>query len=87
MLVFEATSTAESRRKPLSDIAQEVGIQVSAKTLREAFAKEGYHRRVARKKPFLNETQRNRRLRFALEHRNWTAEDWKKVVWTDECYI
>jgi hypothetical protein len=75
MLVFEATCTAESRRKPLSDIDQEISIQVSVKTLREAFTKEGYHRRVARKKPFLNETQRNIRFRFALEHRNWTAED------------
>lgn len=86
-LVFAATATAESRRKPWSDVAEEIGIRVSAKTLRAAFAKEGYHRRVARKKPFLNESQRNRRLTFALAHRNWTERQWRGVVWTDECYI
>jgi hypothetical protein len=36
------------------------------------------------KEPFLSNTPRARRLEFAREHRKWTIEDWKKVIWTYE---
>ena len=52
-LIQVATASAEYRRKPLTEIAAIAGVQASAKTLRRMFALEGYHRRVARKKPFL----------------------------------
>ena len=46
-----------------------------------------FHRRVARKKPFLNvETKRNR-LQYALEHKHWTIDDWSQLIWTDESYV
>ncbi len=33
-------------------------------------------------------TCKNRKikLQFTLAHQNWTVEDWKKVVWSDESY-
>jgi hypothetical protein len=40
--------------------------------------------RIAAKKPFINDVNQARRLAFALEHRNLTADDWKNVLWTDE---
>lgn len=52
-LVELATTSAENRRKPFTEIAYLAGVQASEKTLRTAFATEGYHWRVARKKPFL----------------------------------
>jgi len=48
---------------------------------------EGYWRRVARKKPFLDERKKGLRLAFAMAHREWTREDWRRVIWTDECYV
>ena len=27
---------------------------------------------------------RQQRLAFALKHREWTVEDWKRVIWSDE---
>src|SRR5580692_1396246 len=27
------------------------------------------------------------RLQFALDHQNWTLEDWKRVIWSDETSI
>ena len=39
---------------------------------------------LAQKKPFLRDDHRRRRLKFALQHQNWTFEEWKKVIWTDE---
>ena len=39
---------------------------------------------VAKKKPYLRLANKRKRLRWAKEHRHWTEEDWKKVLWTDE---
>lgn len=52
-LMDVATTSAETRRKSFTEIAYLAGIHACEKTLRQAFALEGYHRRVARKKPFL----------------------------------
>ena len=87
VLVTTATQDAEHHRMPYTDIADICGIRASEKTLRKAFALEGYHRRKARKKPYLKPEQKEKRLRFALAHRGWTAEDWRHVLWTDECYV
>jgi hypothetical protein len=27
------------------------------------------------------------RLKWALAHKDWTVEDWKRVIWSDECMI
>lgn len=26
---------------------------------------------------------RKKRLAFALKHKEWTVEDWKRVIWSD----
>lgn len=79
-LVLTATATAETRQKPFIEIAQEIGITASASVLRTAFAEEGYCRRVARKKPYLDDLKMQKWLQFALDHANWTGEDWRKVI-------
>ena len=50
------TESAENRRKPLTEIADMAGIKACSKTVRHSLVLDGYHRRVARKKPFLNPT-------------------------------
>jgi len=35
----------------------------------------------------LTTEQRKARLKFAQDHRDWTLEDWKKVIWSDETSI
>ena len=47
----------------------------------------GYHRRVARKKPPISETNRLLRLAWAIEHENWTREQWNTILWTDETWV
>ena len=44
----------------------------------------GLRGRVACRKPLLRKANIQKRLRFAKEHVNWTLEDWKKVLFTDE---
>jgi hypothetical protein len=40
-----------------------------------------------KKKPLLTIAHRKKRLAFALRHREWTVEDWKRVIWSDETKI
>ena len=39
------------------------------------------------RKPGLTQKMRDKRLRWCLDHKDWTLEDWKNVIWTDETSI
>jgi hypothetical protein len=56
-----------------------VSTSIVKRQLRDA----GLLGRVAKKKPYLRLANQKKRLRWANEHRHWTEEDWKKVLWTD----
>ncbi|KAG0637822.1 hypothetical protein HOY80DRAFT_888929 [Tuber brumale] len=71
----------------LQDVAAACGVEACERTLKKAFRMEGYTRRVACKKPFLDEWRKGLQLAFAAAHRYWMKEDWRRVIWTDECYI
>jgi hypothetical protein len=34
-----------------------------------------------KKKPLLTAVHRKKRLAFTLRHKEWTVEDWKRVMW------
>ena len=84
-LVAHATASQQNRRKSLILIAQELNITVNERTLRRFFANQGYHRRIAREKPFLTINNKIARLHFATLFQDWVVQDWYKVIWTDEC--
>ena len=44
----------------------------------------GFKHRIARKRPWLNSSHKNKKLQFAKDYYNFTVEDWKKVLFTDE---
>jgi hypothetical protein len=49
--------------------------------------KEGMKSVVKKKRPVLSAKHRRDRMDFALTHKDWTVEDWKRVVWSDETEI
>ena len=57
---------------------------VSVSTVKRRLQDAGLHGRIAKKKPYLRLANKKKRLRWAKEHRHWTLEEWKKVLWTDE---
>ncbi len=59
-------------------------MSISAATVRRTLKRDGYHGRHARKKFWVSETNRKKRLNFALLHRNQDQDFWKRVVFTDE---
>ena len=57
---------------------------VSTSTVKRRLWDAGLLGRVAKKKPYLRLANKKKALRWAKEHRYWTEEDWKKVLWTDK---
>ncbi len=39
------------------------------------------------KRPLLTKHHRRERLDFAIAHQDWTVDDWKMVVWSEETKI
>ena len=42
---------------------------------------------VKKNTPFLTPRHKKARLEFALAHKDWSADDWRQVVWTDKTKI
>ena len=60
---------------------------VSAQTVRNALKEHNFRSVVKQKRPALKKEHRQNRLQFARTHLNWTVEDWKRVLWSDETKI
>ena len=78
----------KNRRKTSSNLSAEFNdaysINVSARTVRRRLLDNGLKGCKARKKPFISEVNRKKRLHWAKNHKNWTCEQWSKVIWSDE---
>jgi len=86
-LLATATMRAANKRMRLTEVAAACSVQACENILQKGFRREGYSRRVARNKPFLDERKKGLRLPFVQAHQDWSREDWHRVIWTDECYI
>ena len=71
-----------NRKSSYTDVAGE--FEVSASTIRRVAAANGYHRRIARRKPFLSRRARAKRTTWA---QNASKVDWECVVFTDETSV
>jgi transposase len=60
---------------------------VTPQTVRNALKESGFYSATKKKVPMLKKKHRQMRLKFALYHENWTVEDWKRVLWSDETKI
>jgi len=70
--------------KARSGLNAEYKVKISSESLRRSLRRSGLQSRVSKKKPLLSRKHRQARLAFARRYRNWTVEDWKRVVWSDE---
>ena len=58
--------------------------KVTAETIRRRLRSYGLFARRRWKKPLLSKQNKKARLQWAQAHKDWTVEDWAKVLWTDE---
>jgi transposase len=87
-LKAEVLKSKELRRKNLADITKIISAKnnkpISKRTIRRALHKENVSSCIPRKKPLISAINKTKRLAWAMERKDWTIEDWKKIVWTDE---
>ncbi|KAL0978515.1 hypothetical protein UPYG_G00171540 [Umbra pygmaea] len=62
---------------------QQSGVSASARTVRRRLLEEGLVSRRAGKKPLLSRKNIRDRLIFCKMYKDWTAEDWGKVIFSD----
>ena len=59
-------------------------IEFSSRTVQRRLVDAGLLGRLPTKKPFISKKNRSARVSCAKKHRNWTVEDWRKELWSDE---
>jgi len=59
-------------------------IEVGTNTVHRALKRNGLVARVKWKKPLLSKKHREKHLKFAKRYKDWTVNDWNKIVWSDE---
>ena len=72
---------------PLKYIANKIDSNISESTLRRRRSEAGLNSYVAAVKPGLRDENVAARLQWALHYKDWTVEDWKKVIWSDESSV
>lgn len=69
------------------EIRNQSGEFFSNITLRRAFREAGLVARVQQKKPLLAKKHILARLNFAHRYKNWTTDDWRRVIFSDETKV
>ena len=75
------TLTARKLKEENPDLLGDTSLRTVHRVLHRDL---GYSKVTARKKPLITEAQRKRRVLFAKEHKDWTLEKWRRVLWSDE---
>jgi len=81
------TGKAENAVQVTKTLSNIVNQPISAQTVRNGMKKAGMKAVVKKKRPLLSKKHRQERLDFALSHQDWTVDDWRRVVWSDETKI
>lgn len=68
-------------------LRQSTGTRVSDQTIRNRLHEDGQRSRMRVIRLKLTRAHRAARLRFAREHLNWTMDNWRTVLFSDECKV
>ncbi|PPQ72084.1 hypothetical protein CVT25_013905 [Psilocybe cyanescens] len=84
----EIVRTARKKRQlALGQIRNEVTADISISTVRCVLKDERYHRRVARKVPYLTKKHKQACLAWAKRNKAIDHEGWGRMIFSDECYV
>jgi hypothetical protein len=87
---LRARNDRYGREKSCADLAGELseeGIDISASTIRRILKKAGFRKTKPTRKPGLTKKMMETRLQLCLRHKDWTLEDWKVVIWSDDTAV
>jgi hypothetical protein len=84
IICMEKVDNAVQVAKTLQNVINQ---SISAQTVHRQLKSKGMRPVVNRKRPLLKPRHRRARMEFAERHLEWTIEDWKKVIQSDETKI
>lgn len=91
VLIQKVRRDRYGREKTCADLAGELSeapdIDISSTTVWWCLKKLGYRKTKPTRKPGLTTKMREERLQWCLDHQDWTLEDWKRVIWSDETSV
>ncbi len=69
------------------EIQEELGLHdVSLRTIRRMIRLHSPFKTTwSIRRPFISPANRKKRVKWCKEHLKWTIDDWKRVLWSDEC--
>ena len=70
-----------------AQLRTEAGVQCSRSTLYRTLKDYGITNWLAKKRPLLTPEVAKKRLEWCLLRREWTSEQWSKIIWSDECSV
>jgi transposase len=79
-----SSGKAENATQVTQSLQSITNQSLSQQTVRNHLKKAGLKAVVKKKRPLLAARHRRARMDFAASHKDWTVEDWKRVVWSDE---
>ena len=86
-LIEYVCASARNRGLSYEQLAKKMNFEVGKKVIRTALIKEGFHWRLALRKPPISERNQVVQLQWALDHINWTLQQWYSILWTDETWV
>src|SRR5436305_5388455 len=78
---------AKTATKVSKQMENDLGTQISRQTVSRALKNAGMHSSEKRKKPALSSKNIKERFVFAKVHKDWTLDERKRVIWSDESKI
>lgn len=79
--------TKNSTTRSLTGQALGLKFGVSARTIQRVLKRQGFRKVKPTVKPGLTIAMIEARYQFALRYKDWTLEDWKAVIWSDETSV
>ncbi|EPS35049.1 hypothetical protein H072_11668, partial [Dactylellina haptotyla CBS 200.50] len=81
-------SARQDRRQPLAELVANVtNNTVSRRTVQRRLSDANIKKWIAAERPRLKPEHAVKRLNWAYLYKDWTVEQWRKVIWSDECWV
>ena len=87
MLISESEAHPRATSSELRNYLASLGSEVTSRTVRGYLLKAGRRARRPIKKQLLTEVMKHKRLAWAETYKEWTKEDWRKVLFSDESHF
>ncbi len=81
------SGTSKSVTELTKTLKEDHNISVDRRTVARALNNQGLRAGEKKKKPGLSQKNIKARLEWAKEHKDWTVEDWNRVIFSDESKI